>query len=264
MNNILVVGSFEGTISIGDTMLTSAGDGDLIVLKYDPEGNLRWARQAGGTLDDGDYGDIKADDDGNVFVVSSVEGAASFVDTTLVSRGRSDVILAKYDSGGELRWVIQAGGSGQDNGTGIALGSSGDIFITGRFEGMAEFGGVALISMGLSDGFISELVDDEITAIGQEVETIPSFQLFQNYPNPFNPETAFRYNLPSTSNVQLSIYSILGHKIRTLIRTRQSSGDHQIKWDGRDDSGVQVSSGVYLFKLQAGSAVAVRKMLLIR
>ncbi|MFQ5822562.1 MAG: PQQ-dependent sugar dehydrogenase [bacterium] len=96
-----------------------------------------------------------------------------------------------------------------------------------------------------------------------DVVNIPdTFSLEQNYPNPFNPETLISYQLAVVSDVELTIYNFLGQKIRTLVYERQRTGTYKVYWDGRNDAGVQVSSGVYLYRLRVGRFVQTRKMIL--
>jgi len=91
------------------------------------------------------------------------------------------------------------------------------------------------------------------------------FALLPNYPNPFNPETSIDYELPTVSNVKLSIYNLQGQRVRTLVNRAQPAGRYQVTWDGTDDNGVQVASGVYFYRLTTGSGfVATRKMILLR
>ncbi len=90
------------------------------------------------------------------------------------------------------------------------------------------------------------------------------FRLFQNYPNPFNPETAISYQLSNGSNLELAVYNSLGQKIRTLVQARQPAGRYQVKWDGRDEAGREVGSGVYIYRLKAGQYSISKKMILLR
>jgi len=90
------------------------------------------------------------------------------------------------------------------------------------------------------------------------------YKLFQNYPNPFNPDTEIRYQLPEATHVKLEIYNLLGQKIRTLIDGQKPTGSHTIRWDGRDETGAAVSSGVYLYLLTAGRFCETRKMVVLR
>lgn len=89
--------------------------------------------------------------------------------------------------------------------------------------------------------------------------------LRQNYPNPFNPQTTIRYDLPAGSHqVRLVIYDMLGKQVRTLVDGNQSGGAHSILWDGKDDSGKQVASGIYVYKLSAGKQSYTKRMTLVR
>jgi hypothetical protein len=90
------------------------------------------------------------------------------------------------------------------------------------------------------------------------------FALEQNYPNPFNPETLIRYQLSKRSRVELAVYNSLGQQIRTLVGAEQDAGRYEVKWDGRDRGGQVVASGVYIYRLRAGSQVSTRKMLMLR
>ncbi|NIR65457.1 MAG: T9SS type A sorting domain-containing protein, partial [Aliifodinibius sp.] len=93
--------------------------------------------------------------------------------------------------------------------------------------------------------------------------------LYPNYPNPFNPATAIRYQLSpagqgASNNVELTIYNLLGQKVRTLVKARQSAGSYQVEWHGRDDFGRSVSSGIYIYRLRVGDYVKSRQMVLLR
>ncbi len=90
------------------------------------------------------------------------------------------------------------------------------------------------------------------------------FALFQNQPNPFNPETKISYFLPEASQVSLNIYNVLGQRVRTLIEDYQESGTHTLTWDGRTDDGAQLSSGIYFYRMQAGSFQETKKMTLMK
>ncbi len=94
------------------------------------------------------------------------------------------------------------------------------------------------------------------------------FGLSQNYPNPFNSTTLIRYTVPAISHqlpaVTLKIYNILGQGVRTLVDKEQGAGYHQVLWDGRDNKGHQVASGIYLFRLKVGDYAKARKAVLLR
>jgi len=95
-------------------------------------------------------------------------------------------------------------------------------------------------------------------------ETLIITSLIGNYPNPFNPSTLISFSLAQPVNVELSIYNIRGQLVKTLINDWQETGVHTIEWNGADNAAQRVSSGVYFYKLQAGSIVETKKMLLIK
>ena len=115
-------------------------------------------------------------------------------------------------------------------------------------------------------------VDDSVTLNNQPVDVDESgdlglprtFQLSQNYPNPFNPATTIEYSLPKRSDVVIDIYDILGRKVRQLVNETRSAGVYKVTWDGTDQNGNPVSTGIYLYRIQAGDFMESRKMLLIK
>lgn len=98
-----------------------------------------------------------------------------------------------------------------------------------------------------------------------EPDLLPTaFDLAQNYPNPFNPTTEIAFAIPNPADVKLEIYNVLGQKVRTLVNERKTTGRYQMIWDGRNNSGVIVASGVYFYRLSAGTFVKSRKMILLK
>jgi len=104
------------------------------------------------------------------------------------------------------------------------------------------------------------------TAIGDnDPQVLPEdFALAQNYPNPFNPATTIRYTLPAQSHVSLDIYNIMGQRVRSLVNRTEVAGTYLITWDGTDDIGRPVATGVYLYRLTTDQASATRKMLFVK
>lgn len=90
------------------------------------------------------------------------------------------------------------------------------------------------------------------------------FELAQNYPNPFNPDTRIKYQLARQSHVRLTVYNAMGQKIRTLVSKKQEAGSYEVKWDGRDQKGIPVSSGLYFYVIKTDAFKASRKMILMR
>lgn len=108
--------------------------------------------------------------------------------------------------------------------------------------------------------------NDVATSVaGAEIPT--HFRLEQNHPNPFNPSTVIEYAIAEQAGpvrATLEIYNLLGQRVRTLVDGEQAAGTYSARWDGTDDGGTTVASGVYLYRLTAGDFVAMRKMLFLR
>jgi hypothetical protein len=99
------------------------------------------------------------------------------------------------------------------------------------------------------------MICPKLTTVEEEEEiiTFEDFQLFQNHPNPFNNETIIKYTLSKSCHVSLIIYNILGRKVKTLVMEYQKAGLKMVSWDGRDEKGKDLSSGIYFYQLSAGS-----------
>lgn len=91
-----------------------------------------------------------------------------------------------------------------------------------------------------------------------------AFSLSQNYPNPFNPETQIEYTLPENCHVELTIYNILGQKVKTLVNQYQNAGYKRVHWNSRDDEGKEVASGIYFYKFEVDKYVYIKKMMVIK
>ncbi len=91
-----------------------------------------------------------------------------------------------------------------------------------------------------------------------------SFHLSQNHPNPFNPYTVIQYALPVSGEVELNLFDVRGQSVATLFHGFQKAGDHSEVWNGKDDNGVSVPSGIYLYTLRAGKVMLVKKCLLLK
>lgn len=105
--------------------------------------------------------------------------------------------------------------------------------------------------------YVEILIGETVPVDNESIPT--SFVLEQNYPNPFNPETFINFHLPTTSNVQLKVYDILGNEIATLVNEIKQPGVYNVKFNAE-----KLPSGVYIYKLQAGKYLAIKKMMLIK
>jgi hypothetical protein len=144
-------------------------------------------------------------------------------------------------------------GTGSSNGVNEAVSAlavvGNEVFVGGWFT---EAGGV-------SANYVARW-NSGTSRVEQLSPTAPkTFLLEQNYPNPFNPSTTIRYQLPVASEVKLEVYDVLGKKIATVVNERQSAGSYQVVWNA---SGL--SSGTYFYRLQAGTFVETKKMIMVK
>ena len=105
----------------------------------------------------------------------------------------------------------------------------------------------------------------QATEIEENQNAIPNeFILHQNYPNPFNPTTAIHYTVPVAGVVELTVYNIFGQEVKTIINEFKLAGSYRVTWDGRNNFGNNVSSGIYIYKLQSVNQLRMKKMILVR
>jgi hypothetical protein len=107
--------------------------------------------------------------------------------------------------------------------------------------------------------------DTTITAVEETSSDVPkTYDLAQNYPNPFNPTTTIRYQLPERTHVRLAIYNVMGQRVRVLVDEPKPIGRYKVMWDGRNDAGEVVASGVYFYRMQAGTFTTTRKLVFLK
>ncbi len=116
-----------------------------------------------------------------------------------------------------------------------------------------------------ADAFKFQLVE-ELTDISDELNSLQklNYRLSQNYPNPFNPTTNISFEIPKSTNVKLEIFNLLGEKVNTLLDDILISGKHSVVWNGENNAGNLVASGVYFYRIIADDFISVKKMMYLR
>jgi hypothetical protein len=164
--NVYITGVFQGTATFGTLpAITSAGGStDIFVAKYNSSGTAQWVQKAGGTSYD-EGASIAVDASSNVYITGYFEGTATFgsLPAIISPGGSTDIFVAKYNSSGTVQWVQKAGGENLDLGIGITVDASGNIYVTGFFEGVATFGTLPAIisSVNSHDIFVARLVPSD-------------------------------------------------------------------------------------------------------
>lgn len=224
--------AFTGSAALGKTESLENANGKLSV---EFQGNLAIVRANGLSNAQGVQFDFAAQ--GARFV--KVEDGAAF-------NGNS---LSTYVENDNAVTYAVAGTNGQKVNAGVIA----------VFQLDSKATEVKLSNVRVVESFVAKAGAD-VTAQGVPTE----FALDQNYPNPFNPTTTIRFSLPETSNVTLQIFDIKGRLVKTLVTGQVEAGVHAINWNATDNAGAPVASGVYLYRVQAGSFTKINKMTLLK
>ena len=160
--------------------------------------------------------------------------------------GSTDKHLYAFYPDGRVKWMVETTGPVCSS---PAIGWDGTIYV------------------GSDDGSLYALGEARPTPVEEPLDhrTIPQvFALQQNAPNPFNTSTIIGYALPRSVDVGLKVYDLRGQEVITLVEGYQEAGQYQVCWDGRDQQGRPVASGIYVYRLQTGEFEAVKRMTLVR
>jgi hypothetical protein len=181
------------------------------------------------------------------------------------------LVAADLDGDGDLDLVSA---HGTHNGVAVSLNDGGGAFAPpALYDTKDEAQSLAFLDLD-SDGDIdlatsgpagvALLINAEPASVGDDGMVPRLFELAQNYPNPFNPATTIEFSLPEAAHVRLEVFNVLGRRVRTLIDEPRPAGHYVHPWDGRSESGQDLPSGLYFYRLEAGSKTATRKMLLLK
>lgn len=289
-DNIIGTGYFSAQATFGTNDLTSTGLQDILFVKYNPTGDVLWAKQAGGT--DNDEGNrMCLDLGGNLISAGLFQLTAYFGLDTLVSAGVQDIFLSKIgnnplpveltsftgkfiDNKIILNWVTAT----ELNNKCFEIERSANDKIFSKI-GVVDGNGTTsdkhnyeFIDYNISDTRyfyrLNQVDLDGTSKYSNIVEVDASLPLqyavHQNYPNPFNPSTVISFDLSSDAHVVLSIYNLIGEKIADLINTNYAGGRYNIQFDA-----ASLASGIYLSRFKAiksdGSVITdTKKMMLMR
>ncbi len=174
-----------------------------------------------------------------------------------------DIFVSKLDSNlTTLSASTYLGGSDDEKSFGIALDTSGYVFV-GGFTHSQDYpfttGTYDSTFAGIRDVIVAKLLLEPIVSVEEYENNPKEFSLFQNYPNPFNPSTKISFALPTQELVTIKVFDVLGNEVATLVNEEKPGGDYEINFNA-----VSLSSGIYFYKLQAGNFVHTKKMILMK
>jgi len=221
-------------------------DSDYLTVKYNAGGAVRWIRRFNGVGNTYDEAvDVAVDGMGNVYVLGRNSEERESMDYTTVL----------YDANGALTGAARYLGLGcsLDTPESITLDDQGNAYIAGS-SGYYVWSVFTVLKYSQSP----------TSAHHRNLENPADFRLYMNHPNPFNEKTSISFRLSTANPVELTIYNLLGEKVATLTDEMTSAGIHRVVWNGLDQIGREVPSGVFISRLQVGQKTASIKMLLLR
>jgi hypothetical protein len=167
------------------------------------------------------------------------------------------------DANGQVSIELTADASGAFQRTGVSGYYTARAIDPASGKVVGEWGSIPInggneITLDLPIQLAASLLSEKPLA------TTAPLTLNPNFPNPFNPETQISYQLMESGDVQLVIFNALGQQVNTLVKQSQAAGVYQVEWNGKDDLGRSVSSGVYFYQLTSNGLVETRRMLLLK
>ena len=248
------------TLTVGDTTLHRREEAYMYVLsKFDPQGAFLWARML-----DNHYvlhpAGLEVAENGHVFVWGNFWGRyVEFEGVRLTQKEAEgyDGFVAHYDESGQLVRALhlETTGDTEDFIEGVAIGTSGDVYVSGSFQAdRAILGADTLYARGQGNLFIAKYGATSLSS--EPSDEVPSGEIeVANYPNPFRQRATIAYRVPAPGHVRLTVYDVLGRELAVLVDERQSAGSHSAKLDASS-----WPSGVYLYRLEAGNKVATGRL----
>jgi hypothetical protein len=221
---------------------------DYATIKYYPNGDSAWVRRYHGPGDSIDVATaIAVDSFDNIYVTGCSWSGTDY-----------DYATIKYDSSGNELWVerYNGPGNGEDKAWAIAVYGCDTVYVTGESWGSGTGHDYATVKYFETGNYVQDETGDR--------EKPSEFTLSQSYPNPFNQTTKIEFTLAKSGFVSLNIYDILGRKVKTLVSEHLSSGYKSVLWDGKNESGDDVASGIYFYQLKVGNFSETKKLVLLK
>jgi hypothetical protein len=236
----------SGYIIAGYTSSSGAGSDDVYLVKTDANGDTIWTRTYGGTSVEQGHSVRQTYPDNGYIIAGSTRSSGA---------GSYDAYVIKTTGQGDVMWANTYGGTEYDDAY-CALQTSGD-------SSYVIVGSTRSFGAGVYDVWLIK-TEPVMAGVPERPQVDDIVLTSRGLPNPFGERTLIEYYMSRGSNVRVAIYSVLGREVRSLIDMEQTAGRHTTVWDGRDNSGQKVASGLYVVRVEAGHSMTATKLLLVR
>ena len=233
----------EGYTVVGYTKSFGAGDYDVWLIKTDIDGNEVWNKTYGGIDDDRAFS-VQQTIDGEYII-------AGFTDS--FGAGNYDMWLIKTSSNGDTLWTKTIGGEDLDRGRYVQQTTD---------KGYIVVGDTYIYEQGEYNVYIVKVNSE--TGVGFKDNLKPQLDNLYNYPNPFHELTVISYTLKVNGRVSLTIYDMHGQEVLNLVNEKQPAGKHSVVWNGKNELGESVDSGIYFYSIQTGNYTETKKCILLK
>jgi hypothetical protein len=260
--NIFLAGYFAHTANFGSFQFTSTdNNSDVFIAGLNTSGNFSWAAQGSGPGYDYPTS-ISYNPTNGLSVCGISTGGFNIGNSTFVGGATDDIFTANYSTNGNLINVLYTGGLGEERVFDVYVDDNNSGFIVGSFSGSMEIGDTTITTLtALTDLYIAKINMNNISDVEENTNEflLNKFELLQNYPNPFNPSTTIYYSIPELSFATVKVYDVLGGEVAKLINEELPAGSYEIEFNAAG-----LPSGIYFYRLQAGSFVETKKMVLMK
>ncbi|NQT63382.1 MAG: T9SS type A sorting domain-containing protein [Candidatus Marinimicrobia bacterium] len=234
----------SGFLLVGGLGQGLSGEADILIIQTDHAGDILWTRTWDGSIPGTPRSDnaidIRSLDNNSYIITGSTNGI----------QANSDLLLLKVDQFGDEIWHSVYG--------------NGENREVGRVAKPTYDGGIIAVGLSEYNVYVVKTEDQEAVSIVPSDILSPLHCIIGCFPNPFNPTTTISYALPEQTTVKLTIFDIQGKEVWTLQDASKPPGLYEVQWNGKNDSGISVSTGVYFCRLQTGSFSQTIKMVYLR
>lgn len=243
--NVYMTGYFQHSLSFGEDTLSTAGNIEVFLAKYDSSGNALWGRMPGGTGTD--YGmDVRTDAEGNIFTTGYFQSSyLNFGGIPLINAntGYNDVFVVGYDSSGEVLWAHSTGGQDHDYGMSLGVDMDDNVYLTGYYGSYSlDFSNTTIINSGSNDIFLAKISGD--TAVS--TQNADNFNGTRIFPNPFSD----KIYVQSDGYTLITIYDLSSRKVFERQFVNNSTFDLS-----------ELASGLYVYEINRHGTMSVGKLI---